>query len=49
MKGKSLEAWKFITQPNFLLGVFSVIAELALLVFVAECIGQLKWVHYDDL
>jgi hypothetical protein len=29
--------------------VFAVIAELDLLVFVAECIGQLKWVHYDDL
>ncbi|KAF2651891.1 hypothetical protein K491DRAFT_719390 [Lophiostoma macrostomum CBS 122681] len=47
MNGKSLAAWKLPIQPNSLVSVFSSIAKSALLVPVAECLGQLKWTYLD--
>jgi hypothetical protein len=45
---KTVGAWKLAIQPNSLVAVFSTIAKSALLVPVAECIGQLKWIYFDS-
>lgn len=45
---KPVGAWKLPIQPNSLVAVFSTIAKSALLVPVAECIGQLKWIYFDS-
>jgi hypothetical protein len=46
---KPIEDWKLPIQPNSLVAVFSTIAKSAVLFPLAECIGQLKWHHFDDL
>lgn len=47
MNGRSLRAWGLPIQPNSLIAVFSAITKSALLVPIAECISQLKWIYYD--
>ena len=43
MDGKPTRLWKLPIQPNSLVAVFSTVAKSALLVPIAECIGQIKW------
>jgi hypothetical protein len=43
MDGKPTRMWKLPIQPNSLVAVFSTIAKSALLVPIAEGMGQLKW------
>ncbi|KAJ8107390.1 hypothetical protein OPT61_g8900 [Boeremia exigua] len=43
MNGKPMRTWPLPIQPNSLVAVFSTIAKSALLVPVAESLGQLKW------
>ena len=43
MDGKPARMWKLPIQPNSLVAVFSTVAKSALLVPIAESIGQLKW------
>jgi hypothetical protein len=43
MDGKPTQMWKLPIQPNSLVAVFSTVAKSALLVPIAESIGQLKW------
>jgi hypothetical protein len=48
MDGKPLRDWKLPIQPNSLVAIFSTVAKSALLVPVAESVGQLKWDHFHD-
>jgi hypothetical protein len=48
MDGKPLSTWKLPIQPNSLVAVFSTITKSALLVPIAESIGQLKWDYFHD-
>lgn len=43
MDGKPTRTWKLPIQPNSLVAVFSTVAKSALLVPIAESIGQIKW------
>ena len=43
---KPIASWRLPIQPNSLVSIFSTIAKSALLVSVAECLGQLKWDHF---
>jgi len=47
MDGKPMRDWRLPIQPNSLIAVFSTIAKSALLVPLAECIGQLKWLYFQ--
>jgi hypothetical protein len=48
MDGKPLRDWKLPIQPNSLVAIFSTVAKSALLVPVAESVGQLKWDYFHD-
>jgi len=48
MDGKPLRTWTLPIQPNSLVAVFSTITKSALLVSIAECLGQLKWDYFQD-
>lgn len=48
MHDKPLTEWKLPIQPSSLIAVFSTIAKSALLVPVAECISQLKWIYFEN-
>lgn len=43
---KPLSAWHFLISPNALISIFSTLSKAALLVPVASCIGQLKWIYF---
>ncbi|KAI1266820.1 hypothetical protein F5Y18DRAFT_380515 [Xylariaceae sp. FL1019] len=45
---KSLSHWHFVVSPNSLISIFSTITKSALMVTVASCLSQLKWVYFDD-
>jgi hypothetical protein len=47
MDGKPMRKWTLPIQPNSLIAVFSTITKSALLVAIAESIGQLKWGYFD--
>ncbi|KAI4648607.1 uncharacterized protein J4E78_008670 [Alternaria triticimaculans] len=47
MDGRPMRDWRLPIQPNSLIAVFSTIAKSALLVPLAECIGQLKWTYFQ--
>lgn len=49
MDQKPLIDWKLPIQPNSLVAVFSTIAKSALLVPIADCLGQLKWVYFESV
>ncbi|KAI8632193.1 hypothetical protein F5Y19DRAFT_492070 [Xylariaceae sp. FL1651] len=46
--GKALSEWRFPIAPNSLVSVFSTIAKSALLVSVASCLSQLKWIYFGS-
>lgn len=49
MDNRPLHDWKFsFIQPNSLVSVFSTIAKSALLVPLAEGLGQLKWIYFEN-
>lgn len=48
MDGKLLEDWEFSISPNSLVSVFMTLAKTAMLVIVAESIGQLKWSYIQE-
>lgn len=48
MNGRALATWKLPIQPNSVVAVFSAIARSALLVPIAECLSQLKWIYFDN-
>lgn len=43
---KSLTDWKFMVTPNTFISVCVTVAKTALLLPIAECISQLKWIHF---
>jgi hypothetical protein len=45
--GKPLSSWSFFVSPNALISIFSTLAKAALMVPVAACISQLKWIYFD--
>ncbi|KAF2113674.1 hypothetical protein BDV96DRAFT_688637 [Lophiotrema nucula] len=47
MSNESLSYWWFPMQINSLVALFSTITKSALLVTVAEGLGQLKWLHFE--
>ena len=48
IQGTSLSSWKFRIRQNTLVSIFATLAKSALIIPVAACIGQLKWVHFKD-
>ena len=46
MKNRPLAKWTLPIQPNSMVAVLSTLAKSALLVPLAECIGQLKWTYF---
>ena len=42
----ALSDWAFLIQPNSLISVFMTVFKSALLVPIAECIGQSKWLEF---
>ena len=47
MNGRSMQDWKLAIQPNSLIAIFATLTRAALIFPLAECIGQLKWVHFE--
>jgi hypothetical protein len=46
--GKPLSSWRFPVSPNALISIFSTLAKAALMVPVAACISQLKWMYFEN-
>ncbi|KAI1118103.1 hypothetical protein F5Y14DRAFT_297331 [Nemania sp. NC0429] len=46
--GRALSGWHFFIAPNSLIAIFSTIAKSTLLVSVASCLSQLKWIYFTD-
>ncbi|KAF2135590.1 uncharacterized protein K452DRAFT_347514, partial [Aplosporella prunicola CBS 121167] len=44
--GKALSQWQPPIKPNALISIFATIAKATLLLPVAECISQIKWLYY---
>jgi hypothetical protein len=44
--GRALSGWHFLIAPNSLISIFSTIAKSSLLVSVASCLSQLKWIYF---
>ncbi|KAJ8130578.1 hypothetical protein O1611_g3049 [Lasiodiplodia mahajangana] len=44
--GRALSGWHFPIAPNSLVSIFSTIAKSTLLVSVASCLSQLKWIYF---
>lgn len=44
---RPLDIWPLSIQPNSLVAIFSTITKSALSYPVAECLGQLKWHHFE--
>jgi hypothetical protein len=47
MNGRSLSDWKLDLQPNTLIALFATITRAALIYPLAECLGYLKWRHFE--
>ena len=45
--GKPLSAWHSPLQPNSVLSILTTVAKSSLLLPVAECISQAKWLHFQ--
>ncbi|KAF2424871.1 hypothetical protein EJ08DRAFT_700649 [Tothia fuscella] len=45
---KPLSSWHFFIRPNALISIFSTLSKAALMVPVAACISQLKWLYFDS-
>ncbi|KAF2109829.1 hypothetical protein BDV96DRAFT_584642 [Lophiotrema nucula] len=45
---KSINSWHFRIEPNALVSVFATGAKATLILIVAECIGQLKWIYFME-
>ncbi|EKG10176.1 hypothetical protein MPH_12776 [Macrophomina phaseolina MS6] len=48
VNGIALDSWKFPIQPNSLISVFITVGKSALLLPVAECISQAKWIQFKN-
>lgn len=46
VQDKARSEWKFLILPNSLVAVFSTLSKASLMVPVASCISQLKWIHF---
>ncbi|KAF2108885.1 hypothetical protein BDV96DRAFT_478095, partial [Lophiotrema nucula] len=44
---KPIDKWHFQIQPNALVSILATISKGALMLTVAECLGQLKWVYFS--
>lgn len=47
MHNRALEVWKLPISPNALLAIFSTLSKSAVLLVLAECLGQLKWIYFQ--
>lgn len=47
LHGKPLSSWRVPIAPNALVSLFATIAKAALLLPVASCISQLKWLYFE--
>ncbi|KAI0445781.1 hypothetical protein F4803DRAFT_547822 [Xylaria telfairii] len=43
---RALSGWHFLIAPNSLISIFSTIAKSSLLLSVASCLSQLKWIYF---
>ncbi|KAF2179383.1 hypothetical protein K469DRAFT_596122, partial [Zopfia rhizophila CBS 207.26] len=46
LDGKPLEDWTPLISPNALISIVATIPKLALLIPVAECLSQAKYIHF---
>lgn len=44
---RALSGWHFLIAPNSLVSIFSTIAKSSLLLSVASCLSQLKWIYFQ--
>ncbi|KAF2682598.1 hypothetical protein K458DRAFT_341263, partial [Lentithecium fluviatile CBS 122367] len=47
MSDQPLAVWKWGIQPNTVIVILITISKSAQLVPIVECLGQLKWVHFE--
>lgn len=47
---KRLDSWSmpYKIRPNTLISILMILCRLSMLVVVAECIGQLKWIYFEQ-
>ncbi|KAF2145869.1 uncharacterized protein K452DRAFT_263274 [Aplosporella prunicola CBS 121167] len=43
---KALSHWSFLISPNALISIFSTLSRASLMVPIASCLGQLKWIYF---
>lgn len=47
LQGKSLSSWQFSIKPNTLISIFATVSKASLMLSVAACISQLKWLYFN--
>ncbi|KAF2194508.1 hypothetical protein K469DRAFT_546627, partial [Zopfia rhizophila CBS 207.26] len=46
IQGRPLSSWQFSVAPNALISSLATISKVSLLLSVAACISQLKWLYF---
>lgn len=46
--GRPQDDWKWLVQPTTCVAIFSTLARVALLLPLAECISQMKWLYLQE-
>lgn len=47
LQDRPLSLWNFAIAPNSLISVFATLSKSSMLLVVAECVSQMRWVHYQ--
>ncbi|KAL4917815.1 hypothetical protein BDW62DRAFT_182872 [Aspergillus aurantiobrunneus] len=47
IQGISLSAWHLLIAPNTVISALVTASKTSILLHVAECISQLKWLHFN--
>lgn len=46
--GKPMGSWNMPLSPNTLIAIFSTLSKSAILLVISGCLGQLKWVYFEQ-
>lgn len=46
--GKPMSSWNMPLSPNTLIAIFSTLSKSAILLVISGCLGQLKWVYFEQ-
>lgn len=47
LSNNSLSNWQFLVLPNTMMSTFITLSKTSMLLVVAECISQLKWMYFQ--